>query len=267
MLPALIAAGTSILGGILGKNQADKQAKLQQQFAQNGIQWKVEDAKKAGIHPLYALGANTVSYNPVGVGDWTQSIAQSGQDIGRAINASRTGSARVDAYTATAQNLTLRKMDLENQVLAAQLARINQTQTPPFPGDNNLIPGQGNSGIVSQGVKTIPMERNASKEGALHQEAGVVSDKTFSKTTTGWAPIYSKDVMDRMEEDAIGSLQWSLRNRMAPVVSQKHFDPPFPAPGGQFWIFDPFKGEYQLRNAPSASELTKGDWSRYWKGR
>lgn len=33
----------------------------QREFAQNGIQWKVEDAKKAGIHPLYALGASTAS--------------------------------------------------------------------------------------------------------------------------------------------------------------------------------------------------------------
>lgn len=32
---------------------------MNKQFAKDSIQWKVEDAKKAGIHPLYALGAST----------------------------------------------------------------------------------------------------------------------------------------------------------------------------------------------------------------
>jgi hypothetical protein len=36
-------------------------AALQREFAQNSIQWKVKDAKKAGLHPLYGIGANTVS--------------------------------------------------------------------------------------------------------------------------------------------------------------------------------------------------------------
>lgn len=44
---------------------AEEQIKLQREFAQNGIQWRVADAKKAGIHPLYALGANTATYTPV----------------------------------------------------------------------------------------------------------------------------------------------------------------------------------------------------------
>lgn len=34
---------------------------LNKEFAQNSIQWRVEDAKQAGIHPLYAMGASTSS--------------------------------------------------------------------------------------------------------------------------------------------------------------------------------------------------------------
>ncbi|AXH77176.1 MAG: DNA pilot protein [Microviridae sp.] len=44
---------------------ARKQIEYQKEYAQNGIQWRVADAKKAGIHPLYALGANTPTYTPV----------------------------------------------------------------------------------------------------------------------------------------------------------------------------------------------------------
>lgn len=37
---------------------------LQREFAQNSIQWRVNDAKLAGLHPLAALGASGTSYTP-----------------------------------------------------------------------------------------------------------------------------------------------------------------------------------------------------------
>ena len=55
----------SVVSGLFGKSEADKNIKYQKQFAQHGIRWKVEDAKAAGLHPLYALGANTHSFTPV----------------------------------------------------------------------------------------------------------------------------------------------------------------------------------------------------------
>jgi hypothetical protein len=46
--------------GIKSQESAnDQNIKMQREFAQKGIRWKVSDAKKAGIHPLYALGAST----------------------------------------------------------------------------------------------------------------------------------------------------------------------------------------------------------------
>lgn len=44
---------------------ARRQIDYQYDFAKNGIGWRVADAKKNGIHPLYALGANTPTYTPV----------------------------------------------------------------------------------------------------------------------------------------------------------------------------------------------------------
>lgn len=46
-----------IFDSISDSKTAKENIKLQKQFAQTGIQWKVADAKKAGIHPVYALGA------------------------------------------------------------------------------------------------------------------------------------------------------------------------------------------------------------------
>lgn len=86
MLGSIISAGSSLLGGLLGKSSADKQMKMQTKFAKNGIQWRVEDAKKAGIHPLAALGASTSAYSPInnGFGD---AVAQAGNALGQEASA------------------------------------------------------------------------------------------------------------------------------------------------------------------------------------
>jgi len=53
------------VGGILGDKATSSanaaNASLQREMAQNGIRWRVEDAKAAGISPIAALGAQTSS--------------------------------------------------------------------------------------------------------------------------------------------------------------------------------------------------------------
>lgn len=44
--------------------QQDKNIALQREFAQHGIRWRVEDAKAAGVHPMYALGAGGAAFAP-----------------------------------------------------------------------------------------------------------------------------------------------------------------------------------------------------------
>lgn len=84
MLGSIIGGIGSIVGGLFGQSAADKDRKLQKQFAQQGIQWRAADARKAGIHPLAALGAQTSQYTPVGspLGDAIGSgMAQVGQGL------------------------------------------------------------------------------------------------------------------------------------------------------------------------------------------
>lgn len=95
MLPALIGAGATLLGGVLSDRSRERQAEsaeaTQREFAQMGIRWRVEDAKAAGLHPLYALGGPSATYSPppitTGLGD---SLRQAGQDLGRALQAQGT---------------------------------------------------------------------------------------------------------------------------------------------------------------------------------
>lgn len=169
MLPALIGAGASLLGGLFNQNSAAAAAKknyeAQKEFAQQGVRWKVDDAKAAGIHPLYALGANTVSFSPSSAGDTSMgtAMANAGQDISRAIDATRTGGERATAFNKTVQDLQLTRLGLENELLAAQIRKVNQAGHPPSrpsaAGVGPLIPppGPNTADGADVGGQTLPV--------------------------------------------------------------------------------------------------------------
>lgn len=144
MLGSAVSAGLSYFGGqkTAEANQANMQAQIamQKEFAKNGIRWRVEDAQKAGVHPLYALGAQTHSFSPVSVGDTSDgtAMANMGQDVSRAINAMRTQGERDEAFAATAKRLELEGMGLKNELLAAQIAKLRAASNPPIPG--SIVP-------------------------------------------------------------------------------------------------------------------------------
>ena len=61
---------------------------FQREANQNALQWRVEDAKKAGIHPLAGIGSNFTATAPVVVPSegLPSRLAGMGQSIGRAID-------------------------------------------------------------------------------------------------------------------------------------------------------------------------------------
>lgn len=138
ILESLIGAGSSLLGGLLSGDRQDKnaQAQLQAQreFAQNGIQWKVNDAKAAGISPYYALGASTASYSPVSIGEGGigKGLSDASQDLGRAAAASMTKEDR-DDVAKKAASLDLTNKDLQNELLKTQIAKMRGQIGPAMP--------------------------------------------------------------------------------------------------------------------------------------
>lgn len=149
-----------LLGGVGGalissnaqEKQNDKQIELQREFAQNGIQWKVEDAKKAGIHPLYALGAQTVSYSPMSVGtpDYSSIGAQFGQNLGSALQG-REQQAKQQLYNDKLQDLDLETRSLQNDLLRAQISQINTS----LAQGQDIISGVPTQGISNDVKKSI----------------------------------------------------------------------------------------------------------------
>lgn len=264
MLGPLISAGASLIGGLINKSSADdareaqaaaneRNIALQKEFAQNGIQWKVADARAAGIHPIYALGGSTASFTPTSSNfsadtSIGSALASGGQDIGKAIDKASDAPTRADNYTRLAQKLELEGKGLQNDILRQELAskvgRISQTPSPPIPSavDPYLIPGQSGSGLV----KRKPVEIAPSPSNAPHNEAGAVADLGYARTQTGWAPVPSKDVKDRIEDNFIPETSWAIRNHLLPSLGVQSSPPPFAPPAGKMWYFDPIQQEYRL---------------------
>lgn len=46
------------------REQQTRNEQLQREFAQHGIAWRVEDARQAGVHPMYALGGGGAAFSP-----------------------------------------------------------------------------------------------------------------------------------------------------------------------------------------------------------
>lgn len=121
---ALISAGSSLIGGLLGGSDGpDHLSKRTYQANYNSITGKVAAAKASGISPLYALGAPTMS-PAVSTGESSsrrmgETLASMGQDVSRAVAAQQTTAQRA------LQDLTLQKAALENDWLRAQIASVN----------------------------------------------------------------------------------------------------------------------------------------------
>lgn len=263
MLGPLIAAGANIIGGIMGNNaqksaaaaqerMAAQNIALQKEFAQSGIQWKVEDAKKAGVHPLYALGANTTSFSPVSIGSPSNSplgegIARAGQDLSRAMGATS------NSFTRLVSGLTVERGQLENELLRTQIAKARQQIGPPMPTANGnpwLIPGQGDSIPGWQDfIKRKPHEITSTHTPS--QEPGPMPSVGYALNQHGgYMPIPTKDVKDRIEDMGPLPWIWSAINTMAPYAGF-NYNPPSKVPlhPDHEWYMG-YDGHYYQRKKP-----------------
>lgn len=281
MIGSILGGIGSIVGGLFGMQGAQSGAraavrgskinaraakwasrqnlKYQRQFAKHGIRWRARDAIKAGIHPLAALGAQTTSFSPsfvsgnpgdgmIEAGRIQAAGADSmGQAIGRAASAFGDIDDRNQQYLMKMQELQLQNATLNNAVLASQVANLNQPgNPPPSPTNRWLVDGQGQTTLGRSGlVQDQPLQRIASDPSKPFSEPGAVTDLGWTKTNSGLAPVMSKDAKERLEEDWIGGLTWNLRNRLLQNL-QVGLTPPYDAPAGKHWKYNPLKQEYQL---------------------
>lgn len=273
-LGSVVSAVGSIAGGILGANSAQNVAGMnyeaQKEFAQNGIRWKVEDAKRAGIHPLYALGASTQGYSPSGgyTGDYgiSDAAAHLGQGFERAQQAKMTKEERdrQDVRDALQDMAALEDLNQKRRMNDAQIRLANseifrnfalstnalrKTGLPPaMPGGlDGVIAGQGNSYATGQTTPEISSVVTSEK-GTPSVQAGSPPDVRFYRTLSGGrAPLPTEDAADAMDAALGAGLQWSFRNNLVPWLA--NFFPindPHRLPGEYYALIT---GEYKKKDS------------------
>lgn len=244
LVPFAIGAGLDFLGQ---KEASDTQsdiayrnAEMQREFAQQGVRWRVEDARAAGVSPLVALGAQTHSFAPSMVGDTSSgsAMASMGQNIMRAVDSTRTQSEREEK----ALELRLENQSLQNDLLRLQ---IQNASNPPFPEVDN-----------------DPLRKIVSGD-TLGRDPSAINDSAFVQTPTGLAIVPAKDVKERIEDQWVPETMWAIRNHLNPAL----FGPikpsldKFPLPKGMDWVWSPVNHEFRpMRRSVREDAMRSTEW-------
>lgn len=294
-----IGAAVGGIAGLISSGQSQSNAaainkfnyEAQKEFAQNGIRWKVQDAKAAGLHPLAALGAQTSGYTPsAAIGDSPDFgfLSDMGQAAGRAIDAKRTSAERNEQERK--QNLLfneeLKSRQLQNEETQTRIDSMKwdmamdaarnaersvrtQQQVPPMPSlapDGSLMPGQSNATSPGDIIKTKPAEVVMNDPATPAAEAGSNPEIRYFRTSDGGYSIArSESYADSTDDDFAGQLSWELRNRLPATVwdSSSAAPPASYLPdrgrGDWAWSYNPLRQAYY--------PYRKGDWKSRAKAR
>lgn len=241
---ALINKGAHADDRAFQEQMFEKNRQMQLAFAQQGIQWKMQDAERAGLHPLIGAGAQTQSFSPISVGsspDYSMgnAMASMGQDIGRAISATQNEEQRlVNAIQIATAKANLDGQLIENDMKSVQLNKLRQVG-PGFPMGANLIEGQGNTPLTGL-IRVVPKEQISHTPGSDYVESGRIPEVSYSATHDGVASTIPKDLAEQYESDPGGYAGWLLRNRT---------------------IFSPDPPSHKLRNKDNYFQHV--GWDRY----
>lgn len=247
--------GSSLLSSAMDMWGASESWQKQKRLAQEGIQWRVADAKAAGIHPLYALGAQPVPF--AGTSFDGSGLREMGQDISRAklaamTDAERRASAelalRSEAREVEAHGLAMERARLENLELSSRIARTNSAQLGPgAPVSRNAPAGT---------VVRTPSEVITGAVGNQGRQPGGMTTFRYGWNGDGSIGVFrSQDAAEALEDDFIGNSLWQLRNNILPMIGGPFGPPPapptheFPNRPGYHWAWDPNTGAfYERRN-------------------
>lgn len=180
---------------------------LQYNFGKHAIEWRANDARRAGIHPLAAMGANTISPSPSAIGAVNPQLTSDGQDISRAM-ASAMGAKGRQLQLSLAES-QVENQKIQNELLKTELAsaqaRMKGGQVPPPVPDvqpQPLTPIKGDGGTKN---KTA--------------EVGSITQVGFIRTPTGVRPTHSADVKQRIEDDLIQQTAQNIDLYTRPLFS------------------------------------------------
>ncbi len=280
---SLISGASSLAGGFLDSSSqssindkilanAAKDRQLQRKFAKQGIQWRVNDAKKAGIHPLFSLGASIPTYSPapisLGGSSMGAALSNAGQDVGRAVAATQTRPER---------DLAIQRSVLENRLLELQVATLTkESQTPPaFPlssaSDTSGMPGQPSFEGRHPGYLIEPRPIQASAPNDPSRVAGTVPSWGLTLNMDGSLSIVpGTDVKEVLEDSFPLELRWMYehiakplwsRERMRLIASKLHLTNP--TKPGHHWQW--FTASQKFYQTPDHNKPNRGKRKASWE--
>lgn len=217
---ALTQMGSAFAQKSEGRKIRRDSAKLQREFAQNGLSWKIADAYKNKdlIHPLVSMGANVMSASPsnVGVPDKVTSNFQPG-DFSK-------------KKTTELETEQIRGVRLQNDILEIE--------------KNKLISGSGDPNVVEQPALQT-------KKTGPDTAAGDPAFFQWSRRGQHAIPIINKDISDNLESDTAASIgnsldklftaakQFTMPKSKATIKNIKRMMKTLPPPRkGYKWLWD-----------------------------
>lgn len=249
MASAAIPGALNALGSVFGfssaKSQAKKEYQRQKEFAQNQIQWRVKDAEAAGIHPLYALGAQGVSYAPQSAGGLDLGLGDMGQDISRAVLANRDRRDQMELQTwemnraRAADAMALEKHQAELGLIASE-TELNRSQAARN-AQAQLGPGVPRLTSAPAGsLAPLPSTPIVGSVGAPGQQPGAITEVMYQRGNDGGLrPTYSDDTLQRTQDDIFNQIGWHYRNTLMPGLGMNLPPNPeltgIPPPPGKQW--------------------------------
>lgn len=213
-----IGAISSLASGIMQDSSNDAQSQQdyerQKEFAQNQIQWRVADAKKAGINPLVAIGGSSASYSPTFTsGGLADSIASAGSSIQQGFSQyAQQELMRQQLERGALENDLLRKENQQSGIRSAKMAE-------DLVSSINGLQGQ----VLGMNISRDKLRDNAlegMQDGYLKIIAALMDDapsgkkSDFLRSIAGSAPVYIDKGSDTSFMKNIKSWNKSWKNSL-----------------------------------------------------
>ena len=237
VLGAVVGGGISALGSIFTNNRNIRHAKSaaasdrqwQEHLLKNQLQWRMQDAKAAGVAPGIALGGSVVgSGTSTPVPQMQNELHAMGQGVGRAL-ASGLTPFQVKQQQLSLENMALQNEQLKTQIAKSKLAVVNQPgMAKPFP--SHLSDDQPTSDIVTSRLppsassvdklvgdveralaappKIVREEVTGSSPDNPLRTAGHKPAASLLRTSDGYQLVPSKDAKEAIEDSLWDEMSW-----------------------------------------------------------
>lgn len=214
-----IGAASALGGGLLSSSSNKKAARRAERFnrevLQNAVQWRVADAKRAGVHPLFALGAQvgTSGGNPQFIGEpLGPAIAEAGQDISNALVRQQTGNQRLkDQMDLALAGAQLRETDARTGYIQAQQRALEQAnqQSPAGMGlqsEKLAVEGQA---VNPPGVGVIDLQASQQTSAKVDDPGSVAGEHPWMQLNRyGPLPFYTPRGMGEHPEELLSEMSF-----------------------------------------------------------